>query len=91
MYAWSVAAALNGVKFDLQLPPRQKLIVQPPADRSIGDAAMFHYTWGSIINEVVAGKTQEVWKFDKRFYTDAALPRRVPPIKPPPPFREGLR
>lgn len=36
---------LQGVKFDLQLPPASKLISQPPADSHLGDAAMFHYTW----------------------------------------------
>ena len=28
---------------------------------------MFHYTWGCIVKN---GKGEEVWKFDKRFYTE---------------------
>jgi len=62
------------VKFDLQLPPKCKLIAQPPADLAEGDAAMLHYTWGSIWKDD-AGK--EVWSFDKRFYTDAKLELEV--------------
>ena len=65
---------LQGVKFDLQLPPKCKLIAQPPADLAEGDAAMLHYTWGSIWKDD-AGK--EVWSFDKRFYTDAKLELEV--------------
>lgn len=62
------------MKFDLQLPPKQKLIAQPPADQGIGDAAMFHYTWGTIWKDASGS---EVWKFDKRFYTDANLELQV--------------
>ena len=62
------------MKFDLQLPPKCKLIAQPPADLAEGDAAMLHYTWGSIWKDD-AGK--EVWSFDKRFYTDAKLELEV--------------
>ena len=65
---------MQGVKFELKLPPQGKLISQPPADVAIGDAAMFHYTWGSIWKDE-AGK--EVWTFDKRFYTDAKLELEV--------------
>ena len=64
----------QGVKFDLKLPPKCKLIAQPPADLAEGDAAMLHYTWGSIWKDD-AGK--EVWSFDKRFYTDAKLELEV--------------
>ncbi len=67
-------AGVQGVKFDLQLPPKQKLIAQPPADQAIGDAAMFHYTWGTIWKDASGS---EVWKFDKRFYTDANLELQV--------------
>ena len=64
----------QGVKFDLQLPPKCKLIAQPPADLAEGDAAMLHYTWGSIWKDD-GGK--EIWSFDKRFYTDAKLELEV--------------
>ena len=69
-----IDAGLQGVKFDLQLPPKQKLIAQPPADQGIGDAAMFHYTWGTIWKDATGS---EVWKFDKRFYTDANFELQV--------------
>eukprot|EP00873_Tetraselmis_striata_P027120 jgi/Tetstr1/447384/TSEL_034820.t2 len=88
MYGWSIGAALQGVKFDLELPPKQKLIVQPPADRVIGEAALFHYTWGTVIKDQVSGR--KLWEFDKRTYTDAKLPLQVPTIPKPPPFRPGL-
>lgn len=43
------------------------LISQPPHDHSLYNATMFHYTWGCIVKN---GKGEEVWKFDKRFYTE---------------------
>lgn len=36
-----------------QTPPRSKLMSQPPHDLQLGDAAFFHYTWGSLYNENV--------------------------------------
>ena len=35
MYAWSFAAARTGVKHDLQAPPRNPLMVQPPSDTCV--------------------------------------------------------
>lgn len=64
----------QNVKFNMKLPPACPLIVQPPADVVSGDAAMFHYTWGSIWKS--ANGTQ-VWAFDKRFYTDAKFELEV--------------
>lgn len=81
MYAWSIGAALQGVKFDLHLPPASKLISQPPADSHLGEAAMFHYTWGTVWSDETG---KEVWKFDKRFYTDANLEIDTPMIPMPP-------
>lgn len=81
MYAWSTGAALQGVKFDLTLPPDQLLVTQPPADAVLGKAAMFHYTWGTIWKDPGG---QVVWKFDKREYTDASLELQVPLIPLPP-------
>ncbi|KAL4517798.1 hypothetical protein Ndes2526B_g02196 [Nannochloris sp. 'desiccata'] len=67
MYAFSIACALENVNLELQLPPNSPLMIQPPADVDIGDAAIMHYTWGNIISDK-DGK--EVWRFDKREYTD---------------------
>ncbi len=43
------------------------LISQPPHDRSLNKASMYHYTWGVIYKN----GSQETWKWDKRFYTAA--------------------
>lgn len=74
MYAFSIALALQGVKVDLALPPSSLLISQPPADPSLGQAAMFHYTWGTVFNNATGGK---VWEFDKRVFTDASIVSQV--------------
>ena len=70
MYAFSVAVALQGITVDLAKPPSNKLIAQPPADASLGEAAMFHYTWGTVFQNSSGAK---LWEFDKRVYTDASI------------------
>ena len=74
MYAFSVALALQEIKVDLAKPPSNKLIAQPPADARIGQAAMFHYTWGTVFQNSSGAK---VWEFDKRTYTDASIVTQV--------------
>ena len=74
MYAFSVALALQDIKVDLAKPPSNKLIAQPPADASLGQAAMFHYTWGTVFQNSSGAK---VWEFDKRKYTDASIVTQV--------------
>ncbi|KAK9816540.1 hypothetical protein WJX72_001729 [[Myrmecia] bisecta] len=86
MYAFSVAAALQNVKLEMLLPPKNPLIVQPPADHSIGSAAMFHYTWGAIFQTSTGTK---IWEFDKRTYTDVSIQTKTPHVPVPPPFAEG--
>lgn len=54
------------IKLDLKLPPNCPLITQPPADDTLGQAAMTHYTWGTLVNDA-SGK--RLWEFDKRTYT----------------------
>ena len=57
-------------------------MIQPPADITIGQASVMHYTWGAIISD----KTEQVWKFDKREYVGTwnslvritPLPRGMP-------------
>jgi hypothetical protein len=78
MYAFSVATALAGIKLDLQLPPENLLIVQPPADKHLGTAAMFHYTWGAIFKDA---NGKELWQFDKRTYTDASIQTKVTSVR----------
>jgi hypothetical protein len=89
MYAFSLACALQGVKLDLQLPPKNKLMVQPPADHTLGSASMMHYTWGSILNDTKTNK--EVWRFEKREYTLPEHELRPPRLPEPPPFQEGWK
>lgn len=64
----SCLGLIQGVEFDLKAPPTSPLMVQPPADSALGDAAMCHYTWGAIFKDTLQ-EDKEVWKFDKRFYT----------------------
>jgi hypothetical protein len=65
MYAWDIALAQAKVKILTEDPPKSPLIAQPPADHSIGNAAMFHYTWGAIYND----STHTVWRWEKRDFT----------------------
>ena len=44
MYAWDIALAQAHVKMITEDPPRSPLISQPPSDRTLGNASMFHYT-----------------------------------------------
>ena len=66
MYAWDIAVAANKLNMLNQGHPATTLISQPPHDVSLYNATMYHYTWGSIFKK--DGK--DIWKFDKRFYTD---------------------
>ena len=63
--------ALQGIPLQLALPPESPLIAQPPHDSRMGAAAMLHYTWGSIFTH--PSNKSEVWKFDKRFYTEPSI------------------
>lgn len=67
MYAWSFAAAAVRPKLHFELPPVpfQKLVIQPPADITIGQASLMHYTWGAIVSDK---DDKKLWSFDKREY-----------------------
>jgi len=59
------------------------LIAQPPADDKLGNAAMYHYTWGvNLLDPSDGFKT--VWSWDKRAYTAAQHSFKVPPLPMPP-------
>lgn len=88
MYAFSVALALERVELDLPLPPHNTLVIQPPADSSMGQASQMHYTWGSIFKN---SSGAEVWQFDKRKYTEEKYELNPPLMTLPPPFQEGLK
>jgi hydroxyproline O-arabinosyltransferase len=87
MYAWSIAAALVGVKVDLQLPPQNSLMVQPPADKGLGLAVFMHYTWATFIMDKETGK--EVWRFEKRDFTGPEHVGTLKKLTEPPPFQAG--
>eukprot|EP00898_Chlorokybus_atmophyticus_P003483 jgi/Chlat1/4135/Chrsp269S03965 len=72
MYAFSIACAKARVSLDLTTVPDNTLMVQPPADRRTGEAAMMHYTWGTEMytRSGPADKYEYtmIWTFDKRSY-----------------------
>ena len=83
MYAYSIAAAAEGIEHDVQEPDQTVLISQPPADDSLHKASAFHYTWGAEFKNA-SGLT--VWQFDKRPYVDVKHVRRIAehaPTTPP--------
>jgi len=66
MYAYSIASAKAGIKYDMPPVPDNPLMVQPPADDKLGKAVLCHYTWGAILTDPDTEK--EVWRWDKREY-----------------------
>jgi len=87
MYAWCVAVSVNNVSLTHEAPPASKLLAQPPHDLGPGEAAIYHYTWGSIFKE----GDKEVWKFDKREYTAEGDALKLPHFAAPPqPWVEGV-
>lgn len=87
MYAWDLAVTVANLSFINAAPPDSPLISQPPHDRQTGNACMYHYTWGSIYSK--DGK--EVWKFDKRFYTEMDQSLKVPKLEVPPEWQPGVK
>ncbi|EFJ51470.1 hypothetical protein VOLCADRAFT_103500 [Volvox carteri f. nagariensis] len=86
MYAWDIALALHNVSMVTETPPHSRLIAQPPHDLVLGDAAMCHYTWGTLYFE----NKKEIWKWEKRDYTSREVALKVPLLTmPPQPWKEG--
>eukprot|EP00798_Chlamydomonas_sp_ICE-L_P022613 gene22613-29756_t len=81
-------AALGWVREMNEGPKTTTLIAQPPHDLEPHNASMYHYTWGAIFEDK---DKKEIWKFDKRFYTDPMVALKVPTLPLPPPFFEGIR
>ncbi|CAL8467638.1 g7176 [Coccomyxa elongata] len=88
MYAFSVAMALKQVEPEILACPQCTLIAQPPADRAIGAAAMFHYTWGTAFKDSFGRK---IWEFDKRTYTAEEIQRKTPHIPLPTAYTQGWK
>ncbi len=79
MYAYSIAAAAERIPHDVQEPSVTVLISQPPADDSLHNAALYHYTWGAQFKNSSQGV---VWEFDKRPYVDVKHVRRIKDYAP---------
>lgn len=79
MYAYDLAAAIEGIEHVVQDPGETMMIAQPPADTAMGEASMFHYTWGA---EYLDRNKQKVWSWDKRPYVEARQVRRPGMHKP---------
>jgi hypothetical protein len=82
MYGFSIALAKNGLDVDLTPPGSNELIAQLPMEKGLGHAHAFHYTQCTIYQTLVEG--DDVWKYDKRFYTSAEVALKVPLIEEPP-------
>lgn len=67
-------AVLQGIKLELKSPGESPLIAQPPNDKHLGNASMFHYTWGVIVEDSSKNKR---WGFDKREYIASDLEHKV--------------
>jgi len=103
MYAWDIALVRAGLGESLltTASPESLLISQPPHDQRIGNAAMFHYTWGVIYchqKEYNAAMREGkdpatasgIWRWDKRDFTPAEVALKVPTIPLPPPWEQDL-
>jgi hypothetical protein len=64
---------LKDIKLELKPPVESPLMVQPPADDQLRDAALCHYTWETLVEE----NGEEIWIFDKRKYTAAEMELKV--------------
>ena len=94
MYAYSFAAANTGIRHHVPLVPWNPIMVQPPADTVLGQAAILHYTWGPIISVGQGAEKKVLWQFDKRQYQGgeaAGGPIILKKLDKPPPWREGMR
>lgn len=50
MYSYSFAAARSGVRHHTALVPLNTLMAQIPADSTLGEAVILHFTWGLIVS-----------------------------------------
>lgn len=82
MYGFSIALAKNGLDVDLTPPGSNQLISQLPIDKGLEHAHAFHYTQCTIYKSIAGD--EDVWKYDKRFYTSAEVALNVPLIEEPP-------
>ena len=83
MYSFSYALALAKIKSHIPLVPYNTLMIQIPADNTVGNAKLLHWTWGPVIN--VNGSV--VWQFDKRKIDGSKLK----PVEDLPPWNSLMR
>ncbi|GLC42047.1 hypothetical protein PLESTB_001062400 [Pleodorina starrii] len=88
MYAWDIGVAANKLNIKNLGPPASPLISQPPHDRQLGNASMYHYTWGTIYKK--PGVEKEIWMFDKRTYTAYEHQLKLPAIPMPPAWTDDI-
>jgi hypothetical protein len=90
MYGFSLAACAARLWLTLQ---KQELMLHPPFDTQLGDAALIHYTYGtelfangSVADPGKTAKEERVWAFDKRYFErDYPQGRITPPPDGAPP------
>mmetsp|Transcript_4092 Transcript_4092/g.8403 ORF Transcript_4092/g.8403 Transcript_4092/m.8403 type:complete len:140 (-) Transcript_4092:112-531(-) len=87
MYAYSLAAAITRIPHDTQRRLDSILIAQPPADDMLGNAAMYHYTWGVDLLDPKRNYAK-VWQWDKRKFVSGEDSFKIPHIPMPPPVAE---
>ena len=83
MYSWSYALAMTKTLSHAPLVPFNRMMVQIPADDTLGNAMIIHFTWGPVIS--VNGTV--VWRFDKR----AVDGNKLRPIADLPKWNENMR
>lgn len=83
MYGFSVALAIKKIDINLAPPPMNIFISQLPPDKVLGEAHAFHYTLNTWFQDL---EGNDVWKYDKRFYTSEKDATNVPLIPMPPPY-----
>ena len=88
MYGFSLALVKNKLEVDLTPPGESLFISQLPVDKKLGNAHAYHYTQCTIYKTIMGD--QDVWKYDKRFYTSVDDALYVPRIEEPPPYEEGV-
>ena len=94
MYAYSFAAAKLGIRHHVPLVPWNPIMVQPPADTVLGQAAILHYTWGPIVSVGEGAAKKVLWSFDKRSYQGGEAssgPTKIVKLEKPPPWQPGMR
>ena len=90
MYAYDAAALVAGVEHVVAQVPDTLLMAQPPADESLGEAFILHYTWGP---EIYDKNDKKLWMFDKRAYGGGQYmkgPYPLNKLEEPPEYDEAV-